>query len=142
MTIASTTVQAEIIETPADESNSVAAPAGVPPTAPPSETPAQPTHRTRSKPLRGAHHQSVTAAAQTPIEVEPARAELPLVATTRVLAAPSPNAKVIKTLNSGTYVTITGSTKAYLQIDTGGHIGYIGSTAVQLVRPAEHIFRL
>jgi hypothetical protein len=65
-----------------------------------------------------------------------------LVATTRVLAAPSPNAKVIKTLNSGTYVTITGSTKAYLQIDTGGHIGYIGSTAVQLVRPAEHIFRL
>lgn len=139
---ASATARGEIIETPADEANSAATPAIAPPTALPSETPVQPSaHRIRTKPHGGAHHH-LSAEAQAPIEVEPGHAELPLLATTRVLAAPSPQARVIKTLEGGTYVTITGSTKDYLRIDSGPHAGYMGSSAVQLVRPAEHIFRL
>jgi len=142
MAVASSIARAEIIETPADEANSAVAPAVAPPTALPSETPIQPSvHSGRTKSHRAAHHQ-LNAEGQAPTEVEPGHSELPLLATTRVLAAPSPRAKVIKTLKGGTYVTVTGSTKDYLRIDTGSHVGYIGSSAVQLVRPAEHIFRL
>jgi hypothetical protein len=137
--ITSVPARAEIIETPADESNAAAAPA-----APPSsETPALPSvSKTRPKSHGGVHRHALSAASRVPIEIEPAQAALPLVATTNVLAAPSPNAKVIKTLASGTSVTITGSTSAYLRIDTARHTGYIRSTAVHLVKPGERVLRL
>jgi len=137
--IASVSAHAEIIETPADESNSAAAPAAVPS----SETPALPNvSTTKPKSHSAVHRHALSTASRLPVEVEPARAELALITKTSVFAAPSPNAKVIKTLASGTYVTITGSTSAYLRIDTAGHTGYIRLTAVQLVKPSEHVFRL
>lgn len=96
--------------------------------------PAKPAAKVKPK-----HH----AASVSPVEVDPAHARLKIKQDAWIFSGPSKSTKHITRARAGKYVSVTGSTHYYLQVNLkNGQTGYISPSAVELVTPTDKIFQL
>lgn len=76
-------------------------------------------------------------------EIEPTAARLKVLEAAPVYSVPSKSSKHIEQLTPDKFVVVTGSTHYFLQVKLkSGKVGYIEPSAVELVKPADKIFRL
>jgi hypothetical protein len=78
-----------------------------------------------------------------PVQVEPANARLKLKQDAWIFTRPSKWSKHVKRGHEGKYVVVTGATRYFLRVHLKeGETGYVVASAVDLVKPADKIFRL
>jgi outer membrane protein OmpA-like peptidoglycan-associated protein len=74
-------------------------------------------------------------------EVEAVDARLQLLSDAWVLSAPSESGKHVERVHAEKYVLVTGSTPDYLRVRLkSGEVGYVASSAVRLIEPADTVF--
>lgn len=109
---------------------------GMPEEAPPPTAPAPKKHHR-------VHHHTSTVSAPSSAEVEPAKGKLKLKEDAWVYSRPAKSAKRVEQVHAGKFITVTGTTHHYLQVQLkNGATGFLPVSAVDLVRPTDQIFQL
>jgi hypothetical protein len=116
-------------------STDTGAPSGAPAST---STEGSATHAAKPKP-----HRPISSKPTPSASVEPADAMLKLASDSWAYSHPASSSAHIEKVRAGKFVKVTGSTRYYVQVKLkSGKTAYVPIKAVELIRPADKIFRL